>query len=60
MLFLVNKPVLLQEYADFLVAKKEIDPEQAYVQAQREFIERGVNGNPMTKYELAMWDEIQH
>ena len=32
---LVNQPVLLQEYADFLVNKQKIDPEQAYVQAQR-------------------------
>lgn len=56
---LVNKPVLLQEYADFLVDKKGLDPEQAYVQAQKEFIERGVSGNPVTKYELYYWDDIQ-
>lgn len=55
----VNQPVLLQEYADFLVGKKGIEPEQAYVEAQREFVERGVSGYPMTRFELEYWDEIK-
>jgi hypothetical protein len=41
------------------VQRNLIDPEQAYVQAQKEFIDRGVTGNPVTKYELYYWDELK-
>lgn len=57
--YVVNQPVLLQEYADFLVDKKGLELEQAYVEAQREFIERGISGNPVCKYELAYWDQLK-
>ncbi len=58
-LILVSEPVLLQEYADFLVQKEGMDVEQAYVLAQKEFTERGLSGTPVTKYELKYWDDIK-
>lgn len=56
---LVSEPVLLQEYADFLVQKTGTDPELAYIEAQKEFTERGFSGTPVTKYELKYWDDIK-
>jgi hypothetical protein len=58
-LIVVSEPVLLEEYADFLVQKQGMDVEQAYVLAQKEFTERGFTGSPVTKYELIYWDDLK-
>lgn len=53
----LNENVTLEEYADWIVKNSDISPEEALLQAQQEFIERGRTGDLMIRLELLNFDD---